>query len=207
LKVYWIWYCYYYYFAITEIVTILLTFKYIVVLIGWYFGNFVVWNSCCLFNIIEVFIVLMPTSQYLHNFDAASDLIWHKQIFLKVFIFVWRLLQNRLSSKDNLMAHEIIHSDTQACVSGCGGIETTQHMFLSCTIFCIPLEFSAVVDWSLFYWTVPYSRSLFSFFIPQVGCELVDLLCNLSGFLAHEFCGMREIIDYSRTRKTLFIGC
>lgn len=28
--------------------------------------------------------------------DAASGLIWHRHVPLKVYIFAWRLLQNRL---------------------------------------------------------------------------------------------------------------
>jgi len=31
--------------------------------------------------------------------DCVLDLVWHKQVPLKVSIFVWRLLQDRLPTK------------------------------------------------------------------------------------------------------------
>jgi len=34
-----------------------------------------------------------------------------------------------------MVAHGTIPHDAQMCVSGCGGVETAQHLFLSCTIF------------------------------------------------------------------------
>ncbi|KAK2401108.1 hypothetical protein QL285_050730 [Trifolium repens] len=47
----------------------------------------------------------------------------------------WRLLRNRLPTRDNLVRRHIIASDAQLCVTGCGGVETAHHMFLSCPIF------------------------------------------------------------------------
>jgi len=35
-------------------------------------------------------------------------------------------------------------------------------------------------------------------------CELNALSCSLFGSLVREYCGMREIIDYSKTRKVLY---
>ncbi|GAU48175.1 hypothetical protein TSUD_369390 [Trifolium subterraneum] len=67
--------------------------------------------------------------------DAALDLIWHKQVPLKVSIFAWRLLRDRLPTKTNLAIRGIITSEAQACVAGCGGMETAQHLFISCSIF------------------------------------------------------------------------
>ncbi|MCI08753.1 70 kDa peptidyl-prolyl isomerase [Trifolium medium] len=67
--------------------------------------------------------------------DATTDLIWHKQVPLKVSILAWRLLRNRLPTKENLATRHIISHDTQFCVAGCGGLETAHHLFLSCPIF------------------------------------------------------------------------
>jgi hypothetical protein len=61
--------------------------------------------------------------------------VWHKQIPLKVSIFVWHLLCDRLPTKSNLVAHDIIFPEDQHCVSGCGGVESVQHLFLSCSTF------------------------------------------------------------------------
>jgi hypothetical protein len=61
--------------------------------------------------------------------------VWHKNIPSKVSLFVWRLLRNRLPTKDNLARRNILHSNDQlACVADCGDAETAQHIFLSCAI-------------------------------------------------------------------------
>jgi hypothetical protein len=65
--------------------------------------------------------------------DAAEDLVWHKQIPLKVFIFVWRLFRNRLPTKTNLVTRGIISLEAHLCVSGCGGVKSGQHLFISCS--------------------------------------------------------------------------
>jgi hypothetical protein len=63
-----------------------------------------------------------------------TDLIWYKQVPLKVSVFAWRLLRNRLPTRDNLVRRHIIPHDAQLCVTGCGGVETAHHMFLSCPV-------------------------------------------------------------------------
>ncbi|GAU16069.1 hypothetical protein TSUD_339400 [Trifolium subterraneum] len=55
------------------------------------------------------------------NVDADSDLIWHKQVPLKVSVLAWMLWRNGLPTKDNLAARNIIPQDSQLCVIGCGG--------------------------------------------------------------------------------------
>ncbi|MCH80569.1 70 kDa peptidyl-prolyl isomerase [Trifolium medium] len=67
--------------------------------------------------------------------DAMSTFLWHKQVPAKVSVLAWRLVRNRLPTKDNLVAHHIIHPDSQFCVTGCGGLETTHHLLLSCLVF------------------------------------------------------------------------
>lgn len=77
---------------------------------------------------------LLP-SQELHRFTAVLKFIWHKDVSLKISLFTWQLLHNWLSTKDNLVRHDIIPLESQLCISGCGNVETTQHFFLSCNIF------------------------------------------------------------------------
>jgi hypothetical protein len=68
--------------------------------------------------------------------NATSDLIWHKQVPLKVSALAWRLLRNKLPTKDNLARRKIIFHDARLCVVfGCGGLETAHHVFLSCPAF------------------------------------------------------------------------
>jgi hypothetical protein len=66
---------------------------------------------------------------------TADDLLWHKQVPLKVSIFAWRLLRDRLPTKTNLVSRGIISPDLHFYVSGCGGIESAQHLFLTCSTF------------------------------------------------------------------------
>jgi len=70
-----------------------------------------------------------------HHLDTVLDNVWHKKVLLKVAICVWRLSRNRLSTKDNLVRRHIISTYGHFCVSGCGHIESTQHLFLHCNLF------------------------------------------------------------------------
>jgi hypothetical protein len=75
------------------------------------------------------------TSQDPVTLGAADDLLWHRQVPLKVSIFAWHLLRDRLPTKTNLVSRGILAPNLQDCVTGCGGIETAQHLFLSCSTF------------------------------------------------------------------------
>jgi hypothetical protein len=68
--------------------------------------------------------------------DTVSDLIWHTKVLVKVSILAWRLLRNRLPTKANLVTRGILAQEAQMCVAGCGEVETAQHLFVSCSIFC-----------------------------------------------------------------------
>jgi len=50
-------------------------------------------------------------------------------------VFIWRLLHNRLPTKDNLLRRGAIHHDDTLCVGGCGCPETLHHLFCRCDIF------------------------------------------------------------------------
>ena len=67
--------------------------------------------------------------------DSATAMISHNQVSLKVSIFAWRLLRDRLPTKSNLVYRGVILSEASLYVSDCGFIETEQHLFLSCYTF------------------------------------------------------------------------
>ncbi|CAJ2670936.1 unnamed protein product [Trifolium pratense] len=75
------------------------------------------------------------TAQDAVTLDAAAGLIWHPHVPLKVSIFAWRLLRDRLPTKANLVTRAILSSEDHLCVSGCGEVESAQHLFLSCSTF------------------------------------------------------------------------
>jgi len=64
--------------------------------------------------------------------DDVSELVSHHQVPLKVSIFSWRLLRNRLPTKANLAARGVLNSEATLCGIGCSHVETTEHLFLSC---------------------------------------------------------------------------
>jgi hypothetical protein len=66
---------------------------------------------------------------------AAAPSIWHKDVPLKVVLFVWHLFRDRLPTRDNLHRRRVIDSDAQSCVGGCGVIETSTHLFFHCNLF------------------------------------------------------------------------
>jgi len=50
-----------------------------------------------------------------HPIDTtvSSKVLWHKDIPLKVVIFIWRLFRDRLPTKDNLFRRGVIASDAR----------------------------------------------------------------------------------------------
>ena len=67
--------------------------------------------------------------------DVTANLVWHKQVPLKVSIVVWRLLKDRLPTKINLQRRGIAQVIDTMCVSGCGKEEFASHLFLHCHVF------------------------------------------------------------------------
>ncbi|MCH80187.1 hypothetical protein A2U01_0000951 [Trifolium medium] len=75
------------------------------------------------------------TSRESATMDDAKSLIWHSHVPLKVSIFAWRLLRDRLPTKANLVTRGILSPTAHFCVSGCGAAESAQHLFISCSTF------------------------------------------------------------------------
>jgi hypothetical protein len=67
--------------------------------------------------------------------DGALDLAWHHQVPLKVSIFAWWLLRDRLPTRANLAARGILQTEAALCAAGCGQVETADHLFMSCSSF------------------------------------------------------------------------
>ena len=66
---------------------------------------------------------------------ATDDLVWHKQVPLKVSIVAWLLLKDRLPTKINLQRHGSLQDAANTCVAGCGFAETASHLFMHCEVF------------------------------------------------------------------------
>ncbi|XP_045791342.1 uncharacterized protein LOC123886049 [Trifolium pratense] len=74
------------------------------------------------------------TSQESVTLEDADKLIWHSQVPLKVSIFAWRLLRDRLPTRANLVSRGVLSPTAATCVFGCGAAESAHHLFLSCSI-------------------------------------------------------------------------
>jgi len=87
------------------------------------------------------------------------------------------------------VVRDIISHDAQLCVTRCGGIETTQHLVISCS--CFTSMWGLVWAWLGTSAADPFNLCISSrLFILQVVCEFVVLLCNMFGFVACGFYGM-----------------
>ncbi|RHN79618.1 putative reverse transcriptase zinc-binding domain-containing protein [Medicago truncatula] len=83
------------------------------------------------------------TSAYNHlltlisnNLSAThTSEIWNKEVPLKISLFAWRLLRDRLPTTDNLIKRHILLLNAQLCVGGCGMMGDAKHLFLSCDFF------------------------------------------------------------------------
>jgi len=67
--------------------------------------------------------------------DGVICDVWHKLVPKKVSLFSWRLLQNRIPTRSNLVRRHVLQPNDNLCVGGCGVTETTDHLFLECEIF------------------------------------------------------------------------
>ncbi|CAJ2629018.1 unnamed protein product [Trifolium pratense] len=75
----------------------------------------------------------METNTILTNLSWMK--IWNKSIPSKVSCLVWRLLQNKIATKDNLFRRGVIGQGSLMCCSGCGTEESVFHLFFECPIF------------------------------------------------------------------------
>ncbi|GAU37723.1 hypothetical protein TSUD_382160 [Trifolium subterraneum] len=121
------------------------------------------------------------TSQDAATMDDADKLIWHSQVPLKVSIFAWRLLRDRLS-------RPITYSSLAVPLDPCGhqcARGLTSH-------WCIPPL---------------YVITLFSLHVQQVdlGCDAP--FCSSFGLFVCELCGRKEITDYFEAQQAAPFSC
>lgn len=54
---------------------------------------------------------------------------------LKISLFAWHMMRDKLRTMDNLIKIHILFSNGHLCVGGCGMLEDTKRLFLSCDFF------------------------------------------------------------------------
>ncbi|MCH82216.1 cytochrome P450, partial [Trifolium medium] len=60
--------------------------------------------------------------------------IWNPLIPLKFSILAWRVFQNRLPTKENLLKRRIFINSSNLCEGGCGSSESEEHVLFNCPI-------------------------------------------------------------------------
>lgn len=81
------------------------------------------WYSQCVVG----YIPLQPNSKF------AMDILWKSRVPLKVKVFGWRLLLNRLPTRSNLADRcVILNSQDKICVFCFHVVEEADHVFLTC---------------------------------------------------------------------------
>jgi len=66
--------------------------------------------------------------------DGFYNNVWHKLVPSKVSLFAWRLLQDRVPTRVNLVRRHVLQPNDNLRVGGCGNIETADHLFLGCNL-------------------------------------------------------------------------
>jgi len=61
--------------------------------------------------------------------DRFNQVLWHKQIPLKVNIFILHLFLNRLATKMNLFRRNILDYNDSLCTATCGIVEDQHYLF------------------------------------------------------------------------------
>ena len=139
------------------------------------------------------FLTLQPP--VVSSADALS--LWHKDVPLKVVLFGWRLIRDRLPTKDNLFRRGVIDQASRQCVSGCGSRK--HHLIYSCIVICLVLYGSSFIDGSACSW-LHLSRcwiTLLSLAGAVVTQRATDLFSRLYG--------LRQIGKYGRKETTCFL--
>ena len=86
----------------------------------------------------------------------------------KVSLFAWRLLQDRIPTRLNLVRRQVVQPNDNLCVGGCGFIETTDHLFIGSDLF--GSVWFLVCHWLGFSFVFPGSIMDHYFqFIPSAG--------------------------------------
>jgi len=84
---------------------------------------------------------------------SLVDDVWHRFIPAKVSLLVWRLLRNRLPTRDNLVRRNILQPSSSLCPFGCNATESARHLFLECATSAY--FWSQVTSWLGIYMVFP----------------------------------------------------
>ncbi|GLT47053.1 hypothetical protein SLA2020_207750 [Shorea laevis] len=126
--------------------------------------NFI-WRHCALgYSAKKAYTFLDDSNPCLD--ESYYKLIWNQYVPSKVSVFIWRLLLNRLPSKDNLILRGVKDLSNSNCVLCGAEMEDINHLFAKCRK--VQLLWSKICFW----WG-------FSFVPPDNASLLILQLCSL----------------------------
>ncbi|GAU28487.1 hypothetical protein TSUD_294900 [Trifolium subterraneum] len=138
---------------------------------------------------------------------ASTNLIWHKQVPLKVSVVAWWFLRNRLPTKDNLVRRHIIPK-VLICVWLVVEYRKQLNICFFPVLFSPPCGVYLEIGLESLQLIRPkYLTILFSLCILQEALLPAIPFCSYCGCAAFGWCGMNAILEFLRQRNRHFIRC
>ncbi|XP_058782282.1 uncharacterized protein LOC131656637 [Vicia villosa] len=97
------------------------------------------------YSVKEAYCAIMKEITNVRIEDRELAAAWSKLVPLKVSTLVWRIWQNRIPSRDNLVSIGILVASQNSCPYGCGSEENVSHIFFECLLAWI--AWSEVLRW------------------------------------------------------------
>ncbi|GAU14474.1 hypothetical protein TSUD_250140 [Trifolium subterraneum] len=136
---------------------------------------------------------------------ATTNLIWH--VPLKVSVVAWRLLRNRLPTKDNLVRRHII-PNVLICVWLVVEYRKQLNICFFHVLFSPPCGVYLEIGLESPQLIRPkYLTILFSLCILQEALLSAVPFCSYCGCATFGWCGMNAILEFLRQRNRQFIRC
>ncbi|XP_058774729.1 uncharacterized protein LOC131649001 [Vicia villosa] len=85
------------------------------------------------YSVKEAYNTLMPEPG--SDVRIAWSKLWNKAIPTKVSCLAWRLVQNKIATKDNLVRRGVLLQGQERCAGECGREENVSHLFFECHCF------------------------------------------------------------------------
>ncbi|XP_057770740.1 uncharacterized protein LOC130990529 [Salvia miltiorrhiza] len=141
----------------------------------------IAWNSSRseIFTTKEMYTILHNSRQSMETTPNALKDIWHKCIPCKVSSFVWKALQDRIPTRENLLKRRIfLENNCYSCPLCPALFESTDHILISCAYS--NQVWKAIYKWLNFSY-IPQSSILDHFceFVEKGGNKVGKAICTM----------------------------
>ncbi|XP_058765343.1 uncharacterized protein LOC131638811 [Vicia villosa] len=118
------------------------------------------------YSVKDAYTEIMEGYHLLNIEDQGLVAVWNKIVPLKVLVLVWRMWQNKIPTRDDLIKQGIAAESQGSCPFGCGKEESVNHIFFECLI--ATFSWSDIVRWlnikGVFHNTATQNFYLFAYF-------------------------------------------